>query len=306
MDTLIEEALAKYCLGNPEVVFIRHNENQTYKVVDGKCAYVLRIHKHREGLNFDFLGDGLYSKSALNSEVIIVNELREHTNIPLQSHCANKDGDYVSELSDGTLATMLTWLKGTTLENVESMTDDTLFNLGVMLGELHTFSRKRSRSWDLNRQRYDSSILRNIIRCIEKGTVNGSISEKQYRAAESAISEIERRMTELDQIPNSTGIIHSDLTKSNLILHDGKIVPIDFCLCGFGYYYLDFGVLFSQFQDPSHQEKIIQGYHSLTGEKVDRRYIEAFEVYQVMLFLAASADTKPDLSWFPEQFFGNA
>jgi hypothetical protein len=78
---------------------------------------------------------------------------------------------------------------------------------------------------------------------------------------------------------------------------------LDFCLCGFGYYYLDFGALFSHFQDFNQQEQIIMGYKMITGEEVNRRYIEAFEIYQVMLFLAANIDNKPNIDWLPEKFF---
>jgi Ser/Thr protein kinase RdoA (MazF antagonist) len=64
MEKLLQEAISRYNLGNPKIEFIRHNENATYKIVDGQAEYVLRIHNHKEGFNIDILGEDTYSFSA--------------------------------------------------------------------------------------------------------------------------------------------------------------------------------------------------------------------------------------------------
>lgn len=46
------------------------------------------------------------------------------------------------------------------------------------------------------------------------------------------------------QLPGTRGIAHTDLSKSNMIVCDSSIAPIDFGLCGFSHSYMDLGSLF--------------------------------------------------------------
>lgn len=50
---LLAEALNQYSFQHPQVKMIRHNENQTYQVIDGQNQYLLRIHLPIDGFSVE-------------------------------------------------------------------------------------------------------------------------------------------------------------------------------------------------------------------------------------------------------------
>lgn len=302
MDELALTALKPYNLTNPRLEFIRHNENMTYKVIDEEQCYVLRIHKHKSGADFSILGDDMYSFDSLSAEMQILCDINEKTDIQVQSPIQNIKGDYVSKTESGIPITLLSWRQGINLENIE-ITNDILYAIGEMIGKFHNFSKSYLKSKPLCRKKYDKDMLESWLPYYETGVKRGLYAKKHFDVILKTIKEIEIRMQDLNKQEGSFGIIHSDLSKSNLLWDDHKVIPIDFCLSGYGYYYHDLGSLFGHFQIPEQQEIIIKGYQNVVGEPVYRGYIETFEIYQIMMFLAANANSNPDISWFPESFF---
>jgi thiamine kinase-like enzyme len=107
-------------------------------------------------------------------------------------------------------------------------------------------------------------------------------------------------MHELDKLPCSKGIVHSDLSKSNLIVFENKIIPIDFCLSGYSYFYMDLGSLFSHFDKNEQRTAIKKGYLSLMNIEFNNRYTEAFFIYQIILFISTHLNSISNTDWFPE------
>lgn len=316
MDNLLEETLELYSIRNAQVEFIRFNENLVYKVIHNNMTYVVRIHKYGDGVDFSILGSDIHSVKLLQSEIEIINIFRNEFSssvIPdnrqvvkcldvLQRPIKNKYGKFVSVLSDGIPVTVLSWIDGIDFGQ-EYIRDVDLFNIGVLVGRMHIISRNKLKDLKLCRKSYDASMVEKLLYYIHKGRENGAYSNKQYKSMEEAAREVRVRMKELDIMGNSYGIIHSDLTRTNLIKNNNCIVPIDFCLSAYGYYYHDLGTLFLDFYEEEQQKLIIHGYESIIKEKVNERYIETFEVYQTLLYLAANAKNFPDISWLPDKIF---
>lgn len=227
----------------------------------------------------------------------ILNDIRENTDIQVQIPIKNRNGEFVTVLNDGTPVTLLTWIAGDTVEEIE-LTDDILFKVGEMVGKFHNFSKTCSENNNLNRYSYDKKLLIEVISKIKTGVKLNVISIEQFKLIEDAVNEIRNRMVELDLQENSKGIIHSDLSKSNLIMSNGQIVPIDFCLCGNSYYYMDLGSLFSHFDKQEQQHYIMNGYKSIINDDVDIKYIEPFMVFQIILFIATHIENTPQWDWF--------
>lgn len=299
MNTLLNEALNNYEIQYPEIEFIRHNENETYKVRDtlSNAQYVIRIHKPSNDFSLDIFGYKEHSVDLLTNEMNLLNAIRENTDISVQRPMKNKNGEFVTVLSDGTPATILTWVDGKTVEEIE-ITDEVLFKIGEMIGEFHRFSKKWSKVSELKRYSYDKSLLVNTILKIKTGVELNVLSNEQLKIIVDAANEIANRINELDLKEDCIGIVHSDLSKSNLILNNGQVVPIDFCLCGNSYYYMDLGSLFSHFDKSEQQKCIINGYKSIINEDVDTKYIEAFMIFQIILFIATHINNAPSLDWF--------
>jgi len=261
-----------------------------------KKNYVIRIHKPSDNFSLDIFGAQGHSLDLLAREMDILNALREGKDITVQEPVKNKEGSFVSVLADGTPATLLTWVDGETVDKLE-LTYDILFKIGETIGKFH----RTSKTWNagsLGRYSYDSSLLSTMLLKLKKGVGLKIFSKEQFKILGDAIREINVRMNELDMQENSKGLVHSDLSKSNLIVSNGQIVPIDFCLCGSSYYYMDLGSLFSHFTDQEHRSILIKGYKSIIDGDIRGRHIETFLVFQIILFLSTHIESASKWDWF--------
>jgi Ser/Thr protein kinase RdoA (MazF antagonist) len=300
MKKLLTEALNSYEINQPEVEFIRHNENATYKVKDPilNKEYVLRIHKASEEFSLDIFYDNKNINKHVYEEINTLNAIRDNTNINIQIPIKNKNGHFVTLLTDGTLVTLLTWVSGDTIDKI-NLNDDILFKLGVMVGEFHRFSKGWSESKKESLYSYDKKLLKKITHKLIDGVELKAISWDQFEIIDHAIDEISNLIDKLDLEKKSKGIVHSDLGKSNIILSDtGEIVPIDFGLSGISHYYMDLGSLFCHFSKFEEQSLILKGYKSIIKDDIEIKYIEAFMVYQIILFIATHIENADKFQWF--------
>lgn len=298
-DKLIENILEKYDLKNPKAQLIRHNENMTFKVTDEDREYVLRIHKPVDGFTLNILQDGVSPIKYLCGEMEILQFLNENWDIPVQSPIANNMGEYITILEDGTPATLLKWVDGATVENIEH-TPQIMYSIGEMIGKLHKSLRNMQSNNFSNctRYTYEKSLLDKIARQFLIIENLEQISRKEVWYMFDALEEIKVRMDKLDYIPNIKSIVHSDLSPSNLIYNRGKIVPIDFSLSGYSYIYMDLGSVLAQFTKSEEQKAIIDGYESIYGNKISLSFVEPFYALQVLMFIAFQHDKIYKCAWF--------
>lgn len=296
---LFNEALSLYPFIYPHAELIRHNENATYKVVDfaDKKQYVMRIHRPIEGFSLGIFRVTEHSTEYLQSELDILIALKNNTDIQFQTPVKNKYGGVVSILSDGTSVTVLEWIDGDNIEKTE-MTTEILYGIGEMTAKMHKHFMKIGHSYNFKRYSYDQSILPIIAGRILTAVTKGYITADQSELILTALHEIGRRMDELDTLPNSKGIVHSDLSKGNMILNINKVTPIDFCLCGYSHYYMDLGSLYGHFSDDKERKAIINGYQSVLNCEINPWYIEPYFTLQVILFIACQYERASEWDWF--------
>lgn len=301
MNTLLKEALSNYEIKEPQIEFIRHNENETYKLKDTLLnnQFVIRIHKPSVDFSLDIFGNQIHSVDLLMSEMTILSTISNETDIPVQIPIKNKNGDFVTVLSDGTPVTLLTWTKGDTLENI-MLTDEVLIKIGEMVGKLHRFSKVWCQNRNLNRYSYDQELLKKVIKEIKKGIESKVIPIDKFKVIEKAVVEINNCINELHFQKKSKFLIHSDLSKSNLIMNNEVIVPIDFSLCGYSYNYMDLGSLCSHFVNQEQQNHILSGYSNIIGEEINTKYIDAYMIFQIVLFIATHIVYAQKWDWFNE------
>lgn len=300
MNKLLIEALNNYEIEQPEVEFIRRNENETYKIKDSilNKKYVLRIHKSSEYFSLDIFCNNKNIVDHIYEEINILNSIRDNTGLDVQIPIKNKNGDFVTLLTDGTPVTLLTWINGDTIDKVE-LNVDILFKLGAMVGELHRFSKEWSESTSTSLYSYDKKLLKKITHKLIDGVELKVISWNQFEIIDQAIDEISNLIDKLDLKKKSKGIVHSDLGKSNIIVSAaGEIIPIDFGLSGISYYYMDLGSLLSHFNKPEEQSIILKGYKSIIKDDIEIKYIETFMVFQIILFIATHIENADKLKWF--------
>lgn len=300
MNNLLREVLYNYEIMQPQIEYIRHNENETYKIKDTilNKEYLLRIHKSSENFSLDIFDDNKNIVNHVYEEINILKSIRDNTSIEVQIPIKNKNGHFVTVLTDGTPVTLLTWINGETIDKAP-LTEDILFKLGKMVGEFHKFSKECSESKSISRYSYDKRLLKKITHKLIDGVELKVISWDQFEIIDHAIDEISNLIDKLDLKKKSKGIVHADLGKSNIIVSEnGKIIPIDFGLSGNSYYYMDLGSLFSHFNEPNQQSCILKGYESIINENVEVKYIEAFMVFQIILFISTHIENANKFEWF--------
>ena len=303
MDILLKEALNNYNFNSEAVTvdFIRHNENATYKITDNnsKKQFVLRIHKSSCNFSLDIFGVSVHSINSLRDEMNLINAIEENTDIPVQKPVKDINRNIVTTLKDGTPCTLLSWVDGTIVEE-NQITDEILYNIGLMVAKLHSFSIEWSKINKLERYSYDEALLDKIRLKLQEGYEIDAINQEKLSLINNVIDEICNCIHELDKVPNSKGIVHSDLSKSNLIVCENKIIPIDFCLSGYSYFYMDLGSLYSHFDKAEQQKVIKEGYLSLINIELNNRFIEAFFIFQIILFIGTHIRSIANTDWFPK------
>jgi len=154
---LAKEVLSSYNVSDPEIDFIRHNENMTFKITDtlyNKC-YLLRIHKPAtEGLL------GLqHTLEGLKSEMKILVQLNQNSILKIQKPVANTFGEYVTDSSElvgcSCYSTLLEWIDGEILTQKEENINEIAFKLGENLALFHQCLHQFKHGENLIRPTYD-------------------------------------------------------------------------------------------------------------------------------------------------------
>jgi len=83
MDKLLQEALSFYSFKNSKIMFLRHNENITYKIEDIKKQYVLRIHKPVDGFSLGILSNEGEKQEYIQSEMLLLDYLQKNIDFQL-------------------------------------------------------------------------------------------------------------------------------------------------------------------------------------------------------------------------------
>jgi Ser/Thr protein kinase RdoA (MazF antagonist) len=304
LEHLAHIVLKQYFISQPRLTFIRHNENYTCKITDGSTSeeYVMRMHVPVEGFSQITTQ---HSHSNLYSELKFIKAIGENTNISVQIPVRNKMGLYISEIIDPyskktIYTTILTWVNGETMSHENPNWEQQAYQTGIMTAKLHNFSSSWAEGRLLDRQRYDTSKLISAIKSIEEAVDLDLMDSYHYKIIQNGGVKICELMEELDKISfNSKGLIHADLQRTNLIVHENIVTPIDFCLCGYGYFYMDLGGLLADFSSLSARKALLEGYRGIRELPVsDMKYIEAFFVMVILLCMATHLHNPNMKEWY--------
>ena len=274
---LAKKVLSLYPISNPEIEFIRHNENVTFKITDKLCNkhYLLRIHKPAtEGLfGIQHTFDGI------KSEIKLLQQLNSNNQLKIQKPIANCLGEYVteysfSEFTSPCYSTLLEWIDGPTLTLKEDNIEEIIFALGQNLALFHHCSRQFKPGKDFVRPIYDIDRINFAIEELKYGVKINLFSIEQYEIIKEVLILVKSQIKELDLHGNAWGIIHADLQLGNIVINNDNPCFIDFGFCGFGYYLFDLGSAASILES-NLRKTFLQGYASKSSFSFDKlKYIE--------------------------------
>ena len=269
---LLTEALQAFGLTHAD--FIQQHENAVYRA-DGQ--YLLRIHQAAEGLQVD------HDPALRQAELAFLTHLAD-AGMNVQRPIAE------ATLSDGTQATLLTWLEGPPLSEAD-FTPDVQRDIGAMTARLHQAAAGFHHD---NLRRYDAAhVLRLADGLWQMGTRH-HLNMDEIAVACQAARVIAAR---LDNAADEFIPIHCDLSRSNILLTESGPAPIDFSLCGMGHPMHDMGILLGNVRSQAERHAIAEGYTS-AGGRINLPLLDAGYTLGLLEALVFHADVWPKEDWF--------
>lgn len=287
---LLKEVSLQYGLPCTQIELIRHNENITY-CIDHK--YLLRVHKSKSGFDTTWRYEGADIIKIHEEELKFIEHLKE-CGMNVQSPIRNVENKLVAVLSDGSPATMLTWLSGR-IVNKNDLTEDFGYELGEMIGNMHVAANGYHAECFLN---YNQDMCRQLIELISSYSINEKIDKKYYRTMAATLELIGDK---LKQSESEHILLHTDLSLSNILITENGLVPIDFSLLGYSNPLLDFGSVYSFITDEKCKISTIKAYEDVKGSRVDRREIDYYFALQILLGIVLHHDLWRNEDWFAKR-----
>lgn len=234
-------ALAQYGLA-PTCRFIGHSENITFEVTDDRAGkYLLRLH---EPITAHFAGVR-QQPAAIESELEWLEALGRDTRITLPRPARNRAGHLVTLITlPGAMTipcTLLHWVEGEHIRMDAPEAGVQVEWLGMLQAELHAHTSTWQIPNNFVRPAYGSTFFSQVLDQLAAGVPAGALRERDYALIRESILRAAEQLGTLAPDHEHWGLIHNDLHPGNCLVCGDTICPIDFSLCGFGYYLFDIG-----------------------------------------------------------------
>ncbi len=298
-----ELALQQYDLDQPELCFLGHSDNITFRVeTPGGALYLLRL--HRPALKY-WVGIRQIP-DAIASELAWLDALAGEGGFAVQKPVRTRAGELVTTIAvengDRIPVTLLTWLEGQHFSPAAPEAAQQVERFGALLARMHAFATGWTPPAGFIRPQYDLDHFRRVFARLLRGVDLGVFSEEiswTLRAASQAM------LVELEALPDGPehwGMVHADLHVGNFLvgcdLGDALIIPIDFSFCGFGHYLFDVSVCLSGGLKSSLVPAFMAGYRSVRALPVaDLRAVEAYALTGRLSYYAYQIDNTAERPW---------
>jgi Ser/Thr protein kinase RdoA (MazF antagonist) len=291
-------ALQKYDLEWEHIHFNQLSDTITFKIESGADGcFLLRIHSD------------MMSKEEILSEIVLLNALSKYVGFTVPEGLASRDGSYVLEIEtekgfQRPCVTVMRWVEGEHASG--KLTDNRVFNIGVMMAKLHEAATSFVFPSDFTRPAWGAESFRSDMVKLEQyyGVFLSDEAWKSYQAvADKIISEI----AAMNRNDGNYGLIHADLHIDNVIFNGDTPYPIDFGRCGYGYHLYDIaGSILGL--NPQRRGLFIQGYESV--RKLQHNYVRHLECFFVMFMIenysTHSSDPRETAGLIAEQPYAQA
>jgi len=268
MRQLAVRALGAYPLADPELRFVAHGENTTFRVdataLDGRGRFLLRVHRPaRHGRHVD-------SAAAIGSELDWLTALRADTDLSVPEPFRTTDGNLTtavasSHVPEPRVCSVLRWMDGRVHSSAPRPVH--LRRLGSVMARLHNHADQWRVPPGFVRIRWDWETF--FGDTMVYGGVNAAdawdlIPDDLRRRFDRVAARMRRVMAQLGDGADKVGLIHADLHLDNALFWRDDVRVIDFDDCGFGYWLYDIAVSLWELRDRDDYEQLraalIDGY----------------------------------------------
>jgi Ser/Thr protein kinase RdoA (MazF antagonist) len=284
---LARRALAHWGVRDSEPELLKYRENAVFRIrlPDGQPA-ALRIHRL-----------GYHSDAALRSELQWMGFLRS-AGVATPSPIATQAGDLFVSVGTGTLTPphqvdCLSWLegravgaRGVPLDYTPEQAKRIFTAIGRTIAHMHNVTAAWTppagfarHAWD-----FDGFFGQNPTwgRFETSPFLDNPRRELVFQARNKAV----KALLEHERSARNFGIIHADLVRENVLIHDGAVRIIDFDDCGYGWHMYDLAVALYQNREeaiyPLIEVALLDGYRQ-------ERELTAQDIAALPLFSALRA-----------------
>jgi Ser/Thr protein kinase RdoA (MazF antagonist) len=268
MRHLAAQALRAYSLADPELRFVAHGENTTFRVdatgLQGRDRFLLRVHRPaRHGRNVD-------SAAAIGSELDWLTALRADTDLQVPEPVRTTAGKLTvtassRDVPEPRFCSVLRWMDGRGHAGAPRPVH--LRRLGSVMARLHNHAGQWRVPPGFVRIRWDCAAFFGdtmVYGGINAADVWSLIPDDLRRRFDLVASRMTRVMTQLGEGTDQFGLIHADLHLDNALFWRDEVRVIDFDDSGFGYWLYDIAVALWELRQRSDYEQfraaLLDGY----------------------------------------------
>ncbi len=316
MRYLAVRALGAYPLSDPELRFVTHGENTTFRVdataPDGRDRFLLRVHRPaRHGRHVD-------SAAAIGSELDWLMALRADTDLSVPEPFRTIEGQLTTavasrDVPEPRVCSVLRWMDGRV--HAAAPRPVHLRRLGSVMARLHNHAGRWRVPPGFVRIRWDWETFFGdtmVYGGINAADVRDLLPDALRRRFDRVAARMERVMMQLGDGIDEVGLIHADLHLGNALFCRDDVRVIDFDDCGFGYWLYDIAVALWELRHRNDYEQfraaLIEGYtqhRSLPGDLAHLDDFIASRDVAFGLWFTGTAQTSPVFRADLDQVLGN-
>lgn len=285
MRKLAELALDEFGLSGAKLTFQHYGGNIIFRVdvagfkANGDDLFVPNRYSLRVLSMDDF--------EAVQSELIFLTALRQEAGLPVPEPVPTIDGKMLIKVDalgvpGGRIVTLMRWLDGRILS--KGYRPQHFSALGEVIGKLHNFAASWQSPEGFTRLLCDwdnmlggASFRWSVEELVE--TMDSSVQEP-FRIVSAEVKAVTES---LGKGRDAYGLIHADLYPENILFKAGKVRPIDFEDCGYGYWMWDIAAALSEYAWIEgwewRRDALLAGYNSV-------RTLPEAQLKQLDLFIA--------------------
>jgi len=280
---IASKAVPQYGLREFRLQLVHHFLNTVFRVdAQGETTnnqvdrYALRIHRL-----------GYQDRNAVESELKWLRAMRGETRLSVPEPIATSVGELVSHARDESLhgdrlCVLFRWLDGR--RPTMKVGPEYYCQLGRLLAILHRHSERFRPDADFVRKRWDLQGVCGAAVGVPPDVGVATIPKHHRTLIEEVIAVVEKAMNTLGEDRRVFGLIHSDVSRQNVLIHNGELRVIDFDGCGWGHYLYDIAVPMAEIPTSGRRTNLIAAL--LAGYRSERQLSDE-EVNQINAFVCA-------------------